>query len=488
MYPYVGVRFAILHLSDLHRDSANPIGNQPLLDSLENDRQRYTRKEDPTIRSPDIVVVSGDIIQGVAPDVPDPKAKLRMQYEEALAFLGALTDRFAHGDRNRVVIVPGNHDVSASHVMESLTRVGLAPDRKRDLVSQLFSPLSRLRWSWPAFELYEITDQTMYAERLAAFSSFYEEFYKGARRYSLDATKQLDIFDYPDLNLSVTAFSSCYNNDILNGQGAIHPECIAEASNRLRKAELQDRLRIAVWHHNTEGVPSRSNYMDPDILQNLIERGFSLGLHGHQHRPQFLDTKFRYGGDRRITVISAGTLCGGPSFRFGRAYNIIEVNTDTRTGRLHLREMQNDDLRLPIWGRRSLPAETGAFLDFKFDAPPEPPVRTDETTTLLIRAQRQYDRGEYQEAATTLTPIAGSDDLARRLLLECLRQLGDTADIVARFDPPVSSEEAITLIDALWREGKRDRLLSLLSEPVIESSSDPSVVELRSKYLRRLSK
>jgi hypothetical protein len=52
------------------------------------------------------------------------------------------------------------------------------------------------------------------------------------------------------------------------------------------------------------------DYMDPGILQNLIDSGFSLGFHGHQHRPQFLDTRFHYGADRRITVISAGTLCG----------------------------------------------------------------------------------------------------------------------------------------------------------------------------------
>src|SRR3989344_8880761 len=112
------------------------------------------------------------------------------------------------------------------------------------------------------------------------------------------------------------------------------------------------------------------DYMNPGTLQNLIDSGFSLGFHGHQHRPQFRDTRFRYGSDQLITVISAGTLCGSASYRFGRAYNIIELNVATLTGRLHLREMQNDDLQCPIWGRRSLPAETAGFLAFNYDPPP----------------------------------------------------------------------------------------------------------------------
>ncbi len=62
--------------------------------------------------SPDLIIVSGDIIQGVRSDAPNPTAQLREQYQEALEFLSALTDRFVGGDRNRVIVVPGNHDRS----------------------------------------------------------------------------------------------------------------------------------------------------------------------------------------------------------------------------------------------------------------------------------------------------------------------------------------------------------------------------------------
>ena len=81
-----------------------------------------------------------------------------------------------------------------------------------------------------------------------------------------------------------------------------------------------------MWHHNTEGSPAQSDYMDASILQNLIDSGFSVGLHGHQHRPRCFDTRFNYGGNARLSVISAGTLCGSSSSRFGRAYNLIELD------------------------------------------------------------------------------------------------------------------------------------------------------------------
>jgi predicted phosphodiesterase len=482
------MKLSVLHISDLHRDPENPIRNDVLLDSLENDRQHYTAEETPAVRSPDLIIVSGDIIQGIMPNAPDPEKVLREQYHEALDYLGRLTDRFVGGDHNRVIVVPGNHDVSAYHFKKSLQRVDILPDRKKDLVTQLFSPDSLLRWSWSDFELYKVADQALYAQRLAAFAEFYAAFYKSARTYDLDPARQIDIFDFPAFELTVAAFSSCNNNDLLNKQGAIHPACIADAGTKLRQPSLKDRVRIAVWHHNAEGLPAHSDYMDPDLIQNLIDRGFSLGFHGHQHRPQFLDTRFHHGTDRKITVISAGTLCGGASFGYGRAYNVVELDTGTRTGRLHVREMQNDNLNLPIWGRRALPPNTRAYCDFQFDPPPGPTVHPNTNTSALIEAQGFYDLADYRNAADILTSVAAFDDLARPLLLDCLVKLKDMPALIAKFDPPVSAAEAIHVMDALWAEGRRDRLREVLKLPLIAESADQSVIGIRKKYAARLYK
>lgn len=482
------MKLSVLHISDLHRDPANPVRNDVLLDSLENDRRHYSTEETPAVCSPDLIIISGDIIQGIRPDVQDPDARLREQYDEALDFLVALTDCFVGGDRNRVIIVPGNHDNSAYHFKKSLCRVEILPERKKELVTQLFQPGSRLRWSWSDFELYEIADQILYAQRLAAFVDFYTKFYKGTRTYDLDPEKQIDIFDFPAFGLTIAGFSSCYNNDLFNKQGAIHPGCMAFAGTRLRSPHLKDRLRIAVWHHNAEGSPEHSDYMAPDFLQNLIDRGFSLGFHGHQHRPQFINTRFRHGIDRKITVISAGTLGSSASFRYHRAYNVIELDTDNRTGHLHVREMQNDNLNLPIWGRCALPPNTSAYYAFEFDPPPEPAYNFNVNTAALIEAQHFHDLGNYRGAADLLIPVAASDALARPLLLDCLVKLKDTPALIMYFDPPASDAEAIHIMDALWTEGRHERLKEVLRSPLIAESADPSVIEMRKKYAARLRK
>lgn len=480
------MKVSILQLSDLHRDPRNPIRNDVLLQSLENDRVRYTKKDNPQVRTPDIIIVSGDVIQGVPPGTPHYADRLTEQYAEALDFLGRISDRLLAGDRERVVIVPGNHDVSACHFMESIIRVDLLPDRKKALLTQLFSSDSTLRWSWDDLELFEIVNTQRYKERLAAFSKFYTDFYQGARTYDLEPTKQFDLFDYPQFDLTVAAFSSCHNNDILNKQGAIHPACVAGVLERLHEPQFNGRHRLAVWHHNTEGLPLQSDYMDSGLLQNLIDGGFSIGFHGHQHRPQFLDTRFRYGEDRRITVVSAGTLCGDASFAHGRAYNIVEIDTEACTGLLHLREMQNDNLHNPIWSRRALRTGTAeGFLEFKFDAPPEPLV-SDTSTQALMQAEKLIEAKSYKSAVLLLEPLVATEGLARPMLLACLQQLGDVNAIAERFRPPNGVNEIISVMDALWQTSRKDELKALLNEKDVSGSTDPSVVELREKYLKRL--
>ena len=86
-------QISILHISDLHRDPSNPIRNDVLLSSLDNDRQRYSLTDEPYVRSPDIIIVSGDVIQGVPPGTADFDVRLTEQYGEAIDFLNKLTDR-----------------------------------------------------------------------------------------------------------------------------------------------------------------------------------------------------------------------------------------------------------------------------------------------------------------------------------------------------------------------------------------------------------
>lgn len=478
----------ILHVSDLHRDRNNPISNVVLIDSMERDRDQYTSGQPPAIAAPNLVVVSGDIVQGLKDGASNYDAELERQYAEALEFLNELTDRFVDGDRGRVVIVPGNHDVSDQSFRRSLERVDLSDARTRRLaVEQYLTSNSSLRWSWEELAMYRIADREIYEDRMRAFCGFYSSFYGSERSYAAEAERQFDVFDVPESEVTIVGFSTCHENDLLNRQGAIHPDCLAQANTELRvRTDKTNWLRMAVWHHGTQGSPGREDYLDVDVIQNLIHAGFSLGFHGHQHRPEFIDTRFLYGANRNLTVISAGTLCGGTEPRFSRGYNLVELNLADGKGRLHVREMQNPNMLLPIWGPRVLPGAGKSWLEFSFDGPPKRDLGGNPITEGLLGARVLLEAGQYEEAASVLRPLARSDGVARRLLLQCLLSADRTREITRLFDPPVSPAETIALMDALWSEGERDRLRELVEDGAVAASDDSSVIELRVKYKRRL--
>ena len=478
---------SILHLSDLHRNQTAPIRNSPLLESLRCDRDRYSTQS-PSIRNPDLVIVSGDIIHGVKGDDGEAEANLAKQYAEAKEFLAELANVFLDGNRSKLVIVPGNHDVSAYHLLQSLVDVAIpTSSKKKGFARELLKPNSDVRWSWEELKFFKIDKPDTYKKRMEAFCNFYNDFYSGlGKTYDLDPEKHYGIFDFPEFDLTIVGFSSCHNNDIFNKQGMINPVCIGNVGKELRKPSFANRIRIATWHHNTEGMPMQFDYMPPELLQSLIDQNFCIGFHGHQHKPQYMNKRFEYGGERKIVVLSAGTLCGGPAFRFSRSYNLVELDTVELRGKLHLREMQNDNLELPIWSMGVVKGNSAkTHLEFEFDAPTEANFNT---TVLqdLDRAQELIGEDKLDQAIEILEPLVKADDLARRILLECVVEKEDTDKLARLFDPPQSEQEIIHLVDALWIEDKK-RLGDVLKLPEVKNSSSPAVQDMIKKYSAKIS-
>ena len=193
------MNFSLLHISDLHRDLNDEIGNDWLLDSLERDFSSFD-KQNPKIVAPSIAIVSGDLVYGVQPGIPDAYGELERQCAQAQEFLSKLADRFFNGDPEKVVILPGNHDVSFEDVMNSAQKVDVpaSSDQKKRLVDELFRPNSRLRWSWGEMCFYRIVDAARYEKRLAYFSALYETLYRRKRKFSHLPDEQYDVFDFPD--------------------------------------------------------------------------------------------------------------------------------------------------------------------------------------------------------------------------------------------------------------------------------------------------
>lgn len=477
---------SILHISDLHRDPTQGIRNGPLVRSLLNDRDRYVAGT-PTIASPSLIVVSGDIIYGVPTSHPTPNDALTAQYQEAEAFLIELADSFLNGERQRLILVPGNHDVSFPATLAALTPLtSFTTPSLNEALADLFSPHSIHRWSWKDLQLFKLSDNDGYNRRIELFAELYFRFYAGARSYSLLPEEQYDIFSYPSHGIVVAAFSSCYNNDPLHKAGCIHPDAIAAAARKIESLRYQGYIPIAVWHHNTAGGPHSDDYMDADTLQILIDCGFSIGLHGHQHKPTFVDERFRFGTGRKITVISAGTLCGGlHSLPHGhnRSYNVIEINTSSFSATVHQRQMVNETLSTPVWSFGWY-AESGASM-ITFEVQ-KPLVPLTSLNSKLSQAESLIAQNDYDGARGILLALAPTDGIARRMLAECYTVVPYDTDLINCLFPPQSVSEAVLLADALWEMGDKYRLGELLRLGVVAGSNDPAATELRHRYQERV--
>jgi hypothetical protein len=200
--------YSILHISDLHRSPTDPISNDELVSALVSDRSRYIA-EAPPVRAPDAIIVSGDVIQGVPLGTPNHAAELANQYATAENFLDELVNRFVSGDRSRLIVLPGNHDIDWNTAFSAM--VPVATDKEpQDIAAELYKHGSTFRWDWRRKQLYQIVNEDLYAKRLDAFWDFFGRFYLGVPHLLRAAPKaDYNLFSLMEDRIGVAAFNSC---------------------------------------------------------------------------------------------------------------------------------------------------------------------------------------------------------------------------------------------------------------------------------------
>jgi 3',5'-cyclic AMP phosphodiesterase CpdA len=486
------MRFSILHISDLHRDLKDELANGPLLESLIRDIERY-KDQVPPILPPSLCVVSGDLIYGVSPRHPDPQAELERQYGQALGFLISVADAFFNGNRERVVLIPGNHDVSYPAVMASATPIDIPanPSDRKALTDELWAQNTWLRWSWAEMRFYRIHDPALYEQRLAGFAKAYDRFYSGKRLFSMTPEKQFCVFDYPELAFSIAALNSCHRNDPLQRSGSFHPAALSAACSELRKVHRTGWLLAATWHHSVGGSPAQNDFLDHEYMQYLIDSGVSLGFHGHQHTHDCVDERYRLGpGQRKMTIVSASTLCaeqGNLKPGIPRGYNVVEVDTEKWNGRVHSRRMVNNSFNLPVWGPGQFNATGTSFVDFELGRPlAKRPPRLD-IALLLERADDLLGKSQWSEALGVLKDIK-EEPLARPFLITALTQLGDDSETVDVLWPPSSNQEIVMVGASILNLKDGSRAKAFLQLDKVSNNTDASVMDVKRRISMRWSK
>lgn len=428
------------------------ISNDELISALVSDRERYIT-EQPPIKPPDAIVVSGDLIQGVGLGTENFLTELTNQYKVAENFLVELTNRFVGGDRSKVIIIPGNHDIDWNTAFSSMVKIesgAIPPNFGKELLSED----SKFRWDWKQREAYKIMNEDVYSARLNSFWEFFERFYDGVSLLKEPARTGANLFELWSGRIGVAAFNSCQGNDCFAFHGRIHKNEIARS--HLVLADMgRFELLLAVWHHSVEGPPYRTDYMDAEQVKSMIGSGFRIGLYGHHHRTQATPYQICLPGNETMAMISAGSLCAGRNelpTGVPRQYNIIEIAPGCDSVRVHVREMNTANL----FSRGHFSLSGGSsYLDLAFEAPKNRAGlaidRQKETKIVLIEKAEKLlseDPKKSQEILRGLDLVPHSFE--RALFFQAAKNAKDNVAIIEIANPPATLEEFYEAIEAMY--------------------------------------
>jgi hypothetical protein len=444
----------ILQISDLHRSDAARVSNELLLSSLLSDIEKHS-KVSPRISKCNVIVVTGDLVAGVAVGTPNAGEVLRKQYSQAKDFLQRLCKEILGGDLRRIFIVPGNHDVSWLASKESMEKVeGIRPSDVRGLLAR---ENSQYRWSWQNLSLYQVKSRGDYAKRLTSFKEFFDDFYRGLGvKFNLEEHSQTINYVTPDGRALFTGFSSLYENDCFNLQGRISVDDLSSNNLFVGASDMNKiPLKIAFWHHSIESAGFQDDHLNTaEILPRLIDRGYVLGLHGHQHRSDVVSYAFRLTPKMVMPIVASGSLCAGPGDippGYRRQYNVIELDENRANARVHVREWFNDT----VWiGASLLEFHRRSYLDVPLpilrnilrESQGKLPSMTSQAVQDAEIAARNKD---YSKVLLLLANVSPEIPIVRKLMIEALHILGRWKELTDFIKTPTNSEELALIVDGM---------------------------------------
>lgn len=291
-----------LHISDLHFLDRHAWRDSQPLSKLVEDIAGLLRNG---LRV-DLVLCTGDI--GFGETKTEPLAK---QYADAKAFFDKVLEACKLGS-DRLFLVPGNHDIDRSKVLESQTEWFRSKARSHEQINQKFH------------DAHAEIKQAM--ERLDPYRQFIAEHYPHIRLdHNATFGTQIEI---NGISVAITGLNSawtCADNDDkdqiwLAGAAQLHAsnKAIADLA-----GDSQPHLRIGLLHHPQDWLqPSEARE-----LRGRLEQDLDFLLHGHTH-DQWVET-----ATPQHVVIAAGAGTGEGPQEFG--YNLVQLASDKTE--VHLR-------------------------------------------------------------------------------------------------------------------------------------------------------
>jgi predicted MPP superfamily phosphohydrolase len=290
----------LLHISDLHAEAQDNTDRKHLAEKMLADARRF--QEDRPI---DLVLFTGDL----AARGRDPE----YQRVDQLV-LRPIVDEIGI-DRDRIVVLPGNHDVDRGEI-RAIVESGLREQLvNRDALNAL---LDSPRDVADAFE------------RLAAWKRFTENSDLG----SLDPvgpTAATKILELGAGSLGLVVLNSAWrcSGDADKTQLLVGARDVEAALDQIASCDV----RLVAMHHPLEWLAP----FEADELQSVFETHGAIVLSGHEHRAKPTATKSPRGA---ALYLRAG--CLHQHVRYPSAYYLFDVNPPGRELTAHARRWYRD--------------------------------------------------------------------------------------------------------------------------------------------------
>jgi hypothetical protein len=260
----------LLHLTDLHAEAGTTD-----FDAL------WSGVETSIPNEVDFVVISGDIASAAA----------QGDYQVALKFIRKRLFRLVGERQERIIIVPGNHDIDWSCAPGRPLDGSSEMDKgRRDFERSLEASAYRFDPDAPdkPGAGYEITGAA-YNQRFANYQAFVDEWYEDRlgsphRHQQLTAPSHESHWSahvFPEQDVSFYGLSTCSHTDRCARGARLTAAPLQSVARHMRTHRT--RINVAVWHHGLTAERGARDFLTTEELGLIFNSGFALGIHGHTH-------------------------------------------------------------------------------------------------------------------------------------------------------------------------------------------------------------
>lgn len=292
-----------LHISDIHLRGSDfhQYDENIVIEALLEDIDDRIKKDKVT---PDFIAVTGDLaFSGKS-----------FQYNSVSVFLDRLLS-VTGLSRQRVFVVPGNHDVDRDMITRGAIAIGKELTDRQVTNTILASP----------------ADRRLLFARFKGYAEFFNEYFKGHRVFDDDERYfYVQSLDIGNRRLAILGLNSAWlaasdDDEIL--KLVIGDRQTRTALNAAK--DLSADIQIALLHHPDDWIRA---FDQSDSMALLINKCDFI-LHGHLHKPA---TTQRSNPDGSAVIIAGGACY--ETRTYPNSYNFVQLDLESSVGTIYFRE------------------------------------------------------------------------------------------------------------------------------------------------------